>query len=175
MPESRDMSQEFQLAMRRLEAVLSERWEPQRQDEWSFTFPWVAGSIPLSCYAQVNPDMCGFIFRAINPLPVEPAKRILVGEFIQRANYTQPIGNWAIDLDTGDVRFKNGVYFRGGELSENMIRNVIDSSLFFVYHDIMCIVKLQTGSTMVEAMAARGKDHGVGIAKGMKVPGNPPA
>jgi hypothetical protein len=96
--------------MRRLEAVLSERWEPRRQDEWSFAFPWVAGSIPLSCYAQVNPDMCGFIFRAVNPLPVEPAKRPLVGEFIQRANYAQPIGNWAIDLDSGDVRFKNGVY-----------------------------------------------------------------
>ena len=167
--------EQFQIAMQRLEAVLSERWEPQRQDDRSFAFPWVAGGIPLSCVAQVNPDMGGFIFRAINPLPVEPAKRALVGEFIHRVNYAQPIGNWAIDLDTGDVRFKNGVYFRGGELTENMIRNVIDSSLFFVYHDIMGIVKLQTGGTLEDAMAARGKHHGVGITNGMKVPGDPPA
>ena len=67
------------------------------------------------------------------------------------------------------------MYFRGGELTENMIRNVIDSSLFFVYHDIMGFVKLQTGGTIEQAMAARGKDHGVGITKGMKVPGDPPA
>jgi hypothetical protein len=167
--------EEFQTAMKRLEAVLSERWKPQRQDERSFAFPWVAGCIPLSCYAQVNPDMGGFIFRAINPLPVEPAKRAVVAEFIHRVNYAQPIGNWAIDLDTGDVRFKNGVYFRGGELTENIIRNVVDSSLFFVYHDIMGFVKLQTGGTIEEAMAARGKDHGVGITKGMKVQGDPPA
>jgi hypothetical protein len=166
---------EFQIAIQRLEAVLRERWEPQRQDERSFAFPWVAGCIPLSCYTQVNPDMGGFIFRAIKPLSVEPAKRPLVGEFIHRVNYAQPIGNWAIDLDSGDVRFKNGVYFRGGELTENMIRNVIDSSLFFVYHDIMGFVKLQTGATIEEAMAARGKDLGVGITKGMKVQGDPPA
>src|SRR5262245_43995158 len=100
--------EEFQLAMQRLEAVLSERWEPQRQGDWSFAFPWVAGCIPMSCCAKVNPDMGGFIFRAINPLPVEPARRPLVGEFIHRVNYARPIGNWAVDLDSGDVRFKNG-------------------------------------------------------------------
>ncbi len=166
--------EELQTAIQRLEAILNERWEPQRQDEWSFAFPWVAGCIPLSCYAQVNPDMDGFVFRAIL-MAVEPAKRAVVAEFIHRLNYSQPIGNWAIDLDTGDVRFKNGVYFRGGQLTENMIRNVIDSSLFFVYHDIMGFVKLQTGCTIEEAMAARGKDHGVGITKGMKVQGDPPA
>lgn len=33
----------FEAAMRRLEAVLHERWEPRRQDHWSFAFPWVAG------------------------------------------------------------------------------------------------------------------------------------
>jgi hypothetical protein len=166
--------EDFKAAMQRLEAVLNERWEPQRHDATSFVFPWVAGSIPLTCFVQINTDMQGFIFRAMPGLPVEPKLRPIVGEFIQRLNYEQPIGNWAINLDTGDVRFKNGVYFRGGELTENMIRNVIDSSLFFVYHDIMGFVKLQTGSTLAEAMAARGKDHGVGVTKGMKVAGNPP-
>lgn len=167
--------EQFEAAMRRLEAVLNERWEPRRQDHWSFAFPWVAGCVPLSCYAQINPDMDGFLFRAIVPLPVEPDRRAAVAEFIHRVNYAQPIGNWAIDLDTGDVRFKNGAYFRGGEPTENLIRNVIDSSLFFVGHDIMGLVKLQTGGTLEEAMAARGQDHGVGITLGMRGPGDLPA
>jgi hypothetical protein len=165
---------QLKATMKRLKTVLNERWEPEVLDEWSFVFPWVAGCIPLSCYAEVNPDMQGFVFRAINPLPVEPDTRPLVAEFIHRVNCAQPIGNWAIDLDTGDVRFKNGVYFRRAELTESMIRNVIESSLFFVYHDIMGLVKLQTGGTLHEAMAARGIDHGVGHAPGMKEPGVPP-
>jgi hypothetical protein len=159
---------QFQNALQRLEAILNERWEPKRLDATSFGFPWVAGSIPLSCYGQINPDMDGLVFRAINPLPVAPAQRPLVGEFIHRINYAQPIGNWALNLDTGDLRFKNGVYFRNGDLTDNMIRNVIDASLFFVYHDIMGFVKLQTGGTLADAMAARGKDHGTGMTQGMK-------
>jgi len=166
--------EQLKAAMHVLAKVLNERWEPKRQDDRSFAFPWVAGSIPLTCYVQINPDMEGFIFRGIHSLPFEPAKRSLAAEFIHRINYAQPIGNWAIDLDSGDVRFKNGVYFRGGELTENMIRNVIDASLFFVYNDIMGFVKLQTGGALSDAMNARGKDHGVGTTKGMKVPGRPP-
>jgi hypothetical protein len=153
----------FNAAMARLEEVLLERWEPERQDPWSFSFSWVAGSIPISCYAQINPEMEGFIFRAILPARVGPDKRSLVAEFIHRINFAQPIGNWAIDLDTGDTRFKNGVYFGGGELTDNLIRNVIESSLVFVYHDIMGFVKLQTGATLAEALAVRGQDHGAGI------------
>jgi hypothetical protein len=151
----------FNAAMTRLEEVLLERWEPERQDLWSFAFSWVAGCIPISCYAQINPDMEGFIFRAINPMRVEPEQRPLVAEFIHRINFSQPIGNWAIDLDSGDTRFKNGVYFGGGELTSHLIRNVIDSSLVFVHHDIMGFVKLKTGGTVAEALAARGQEHGL--------------
>ena len=163
----------FNAAMARLEEVLLERWEPERQDPWSFAFAWMTRGIPMSCYAHIYPDMEGFIFRAINPFCVELDKRPLVAEFIHRVNFAQPIGNWAIDLDTGDTRFKNGVYFRGGELTDNLIRNVIESSLVFVYHDIMGFVKLQTGGTVAEALAARGTDHGVGIPEGMNVQGDP--
>ena len=60
------------------------------------------------------------------------------------------------------------------KINTDMIRNVIDSLLFFVYHDIMALVKLQIGGTLEEAMGLRGKDHGVGMTKGMRIQGNPP-
>jgi hypothetical protein len=164
-----------QAAMQLLEALISERWKPRRHDDRSFSFPWVAGCIPLSCYAEINPDMEGFIFRAIHQLKVEADCRAAVAEMFHRINYDQPIGNWAINLDSGEVRFKNGFYFRGGQPTEVMMRNVIDSSLFFVYHDIMAVVKLQTrGGTIEQALAVRGKDQGVGTTGGMRVAGQPP-
>lgn len=55
--------EEFNSAIHVLEIVLNERWEPHRQDARSFVFPWVAGCIPITCFAQINPDMDGFIFR----------------------------------------------------------------------------------------------------------------
>ncbi|HYV28873.1 MAG TPA: hypothetical protein VFA77_15155 [Candidatus Eisenbacteria bacterium] len=167
-------SEAHQAAMQRLKALLLQRWEPRRLDDCSFSFPWAAGCIPFSCYAEINPDLHAFIFRAINPLKVEPPRRALVAELLHRINYDQPIGNWAINLDTGDVRFKNGFYFRNEVPTENMMRNTIHSSLSAIYHDIMAIVKLQTGGeTLEQALAVRGEDHGIGITKGMRVPGQP--
>jgi hypothetical protein len=146
----------FNAAMARLEEVLLERWELERQDPWSFAFSWKARSVPVSCYAQINPDMEAFIFRVLVPVRLAAEQRPLLAEFMHRVNYAQPIGNWAIDLDTGDTRFKNGVYFQGSELTEALIRNVIESALVFVHHDIVGIMKLQAGGTVEEAIADRG-------------------
>lgn len=152
-------------------AILSEGWEPQRLDEHSWGFRHVAGWVPLSCYAEINPQIRAFLFRAINALPVDPERRGAVAEYIARVNYTLPVGNWAIDLDTGDVRWKSGFYFGEGELRASMVREVIGSSLFFIGQHIFGIAKLQTGGTMAEALATIGQDQGVGVADGMKGPG----
>jgi hypothetical protein len=162
---------EHKAAMRRLQSLLQERWEPQRKDEWSFAFPWLAWCIPLACHAKINLDTGLFTFRAINSVPVEPARRMFVAEFIHRLNYDLPIGTWAIDLDRGVVRWTSGIYFLGGKLTENMMRNVIDSSLFVIHRDIIGLAKLQTGGSLEEAMAARGNGHGIGITWGMRAPG----
>lgn len=149
-------------SLKMLYGVLSERYSPQRLDEQSWSFQHVAGWVPLSCYAEVNPEMEALLLRAINPLPVEPARRGLVAEYIARVNYPLPIGNWAIDLDTGDVRWKSGVFFGGVGLTEPLIRHVLETSLYFIDRHAVGIAKLQTGGTVPEALATVGQDHGRG-------------
>src|SRR5262249_17313295 len=114
---------ELQAALKLLHGILSERWTPQRLDEHSWGFQHVAGWVPLSCYAKTNRGRGAFLFRPTTPLPVEPARRGLVAEYIARVNYPLPVGNWAIDLDTGDVRWKAGLYFGGAGPSEPLIRH----------------------------------------------------
>jgi hypothetical protein len=162
---------ELQAGLKLLHGILSERWTPRRLDEHSWEFQHVAGWVPLSCYAEINPAMEAFLFRAINPLPVESARRGLVAEYITRVNYPLPIGNWAIDLDSGDVRWKAGLCFGGAGLGESLIRHVIDASLFFVYQHAVGIAKLQTGGTVAEALATVGQDHGRGMSQGIRQPG----
>jgi hypothetical protein len=163
--------EELQAKLQLLHSILSEKWTPQRLDEHSWGFQHVAGRVPLSCYAEINPQMEAFLFRAVNPLPVEPVRRALVAEYITRVNYPLPIGNWAIDLDDGEVRWKSGLYFGDCDLSDQLMRHVIESSLFFIYQHIVGIAKLQTGGTMAEALATIGQDHGRGMTTGMKRPG----
>ena len=161
---------ELRDGLKLLHGVLSERHTPQRLDNHSWEFQHVAGWVPLSCYAEINPVMEAFLFRAINPLPVEPARRGPVAEYIARVNYPLPVGNWAIDLDTGDVRWKAGVFFGGVGLGEPLIRHVVESSLHFIYQHAVGIAKLQIGGTVAEALATVGQDHGRGATEGMRQP-----
>jgi hypothetical protein len=161
----------FQAKMQLVYDILAEQWEPERMDEHSWAFRHVSGWVPLTCYTEINPELELFLFRAINTLPVEPPRRSLVAEYLTRVNYPLPAGNWAIDLDDGEVRWKAGVYFSGTDLSEPLVRNVLDSSLEFIYQAIVGVATIQTGGSLEDGLATVGQDHGRGMAEGMKQPG----
>jgi hypothetical protein len=162
---------EFKAKMVELKTLLEERWEPKPFGNDAFGFPHISGQIPLSCYTQINPVMEAFLFRAMNTLPVELQYRPLVLEYMSYVNSNLPVGNWAMEPLSGEIRWKSGIYFAGHGLSEGLMRNVIDSSLVWIYHTLMGIVTLQTGGTMEKAIESIGKDYGRGIMKGMKVSG----
>jgi hypothetical protein len=43
-------------AMATLHAFLERRWTTKPMDPWAFQFQYLAGPIPMPCYAQINPD-----------------------------------------------------------------------------------------------------------------------
>jgi hypothetical protein len=132
-------------------------------DEWSVAFDWAAGAIPFGCYAEINPDMRGFVFRAIWQLPFPPRRRAAVAEYLHRVNYAVPVGGWAIDLDNGDVRWKSGLYFGDEELTDELMFQVMDSSFALIRLHVMGLVKLSNGKSLASALAAVGQDPGEGI------------
>jgi hypothetical protein len=48
-----------------------------------------------------------------------------VAEFITRANYGLRIGNFELDFDDGEVRYKSSLDFEGLALTPELIRNTI--------------------------------------------------
>lgn len=160
-----------QAKMQELRALLEERWSPQVLDSTSYQFQHVSGQIPLVCYAEINPIMESFLFRSMILLPVELQHRSNVLDYINHVNVIIPVGNWTMDPQDGEVRWKAGIYFGPDELNEWHIRNVIDSSLHWIYQTLMGIIILQTGGTMERAIASIGQDYGRGIMEGMKQPG----
>jgi hypothetical protein len=132
-------------------------------DEWSVRFDWLAGPIPFACYTEINPDMRGFVFRAIWQLPFPPDRRAAVAEYLHRVNYPCPVGGWAIDLDTGDVRWKSGLYFGDGDLTDELMVEVLNSSFALIRQHVLGLVKLSNGESIVAAMSVLGEDPGDGV------------
>jgi hypothetical protein len=164
-------SRELRSGLQLVYNVLNERWSPERMDDHRWQFEHISGWYPLNCYAEVNPVMDAFMFRAICTPPVEPAHRELVARYIMRANYELPIGAWAMDIDDGEVRWKSGVYFGGCGLSKPLEHNVVESSVELIHTYVIGIAMLQAGRSMEDAIASKGQDHGMGLTAGMKKPG----
>jgi hypothetical protein len=70
----------------------------------------------VCCYARVG-------FR------VPADKRLAVCETLTRANYGLRVGNFEMDMDDGEVRYKASLDVEGGVLSETMVQNLVRASV----------------------------------------------
>lgn len=77
------------------------------------------------CYADAREETGYFLFFSVCPVNVPPAKRTAMAEFICRANYGLPIGNFEMDVDDGEVRFKTGIDTEDTQLTDPIIRNLV--------------------------------------------------
>lgn len=117
------------------------------EDEWPFS---VMEGKPIlrtgfsgkngkwTCFAQAREDQAQFIFYSVCPNAAPDEKRIAAMEFITRANYELVIGNFEMDLNDGEIRYKTSVDVEGDELSPALIRQI-------VYYNVMTMNKYLPG------------------------------
>lgn len=75
--------------------------------------------------ARIRPDIEQFMFYVIAPQKAESAMRPEVMAFVTRVNYGLRIGNFEMDLEDGEVRYKSSIDFDGEPLTPNLLRNTI--------------------------------------------------
>jgi hypothetical protein len=102
-------------------------WKPEETDEEAvYRVDLEDYHIPLKdAHAVVRVDVERFIFVFTFRDRAGPKQRPEVVEFITRANCDMAIGNFELNYDTGEVRFKSGLDFSHVELSELLVRNAI--------------------------------------------------
>ena len=101
-------------------------WHPQPLDEnFVYRAYFVGHNGEVTCFAQVRPDLEQFIFYVVMPVRVPANMRVTVAEYITRTNYGLRIGNFEMDFDDGEVRYKSSLDFEGVELTTGLIRNAI--------------------------------------------------
>lgn len=81
----------------------------------------------LLCTAEASER--SFIVYSLYPFTVPRSKRMLVAEFIVRANYRTELGALDLDLDDGEVGFKSGIAIEGSQLSPTLIASAMQLHL----------------------------------------------
>ena len=65
-----------------------------------------------------------------NVIP-EPA-RVAAAEAIARLNFGMILGNWELDVDSGEIRYKTSADFRGEPVGPNAIRHLVYTNVLMV-------------------------------------------
>lgn len=77
------------------------------------------------CYARTDEDRDFVFFYSSLDTFVPEEKRLEVAEFITRANYGLIIGNFELDFDDGELRYKTSLDMEGGTLTLGMVRQIV--------------------------------------------------
>ena len=78
-----------------------------------------------TCYAQVREEQQQFIFYSLCPITIPEDRRADVLEFLTRTNYGLIIGNFEVELEEGEVRYKTSFDCEDVPLTPALFKNVV--------------------------------------------------
>lgn len=110
-----------------------------KNDEWPYT--QLEGKSVLrtgfngnngqwTCYAQERTDQEQMVFYSVFPIKAPQDKLYTVAEFITRANYGMVIGNFEMDFNDGEIRYKTSLDVEGESLTEGLIHHIVYANVF---------------------------------------------
>ena len=60
---------------------------------------------------------------------LKPTDIAAMAEFLTRANYGLPLGNFELDMNDGEINFKNSIDVNGGDLTQEMVKTLVIFSI----------------------------------------------
>jgi hypothetical protein len=84
------------------------------------------------CYAQAREEQHQFVFYSVCPVNAPPNRRAAAAEFITRANYGMIIGNFEMDYDDGEIRYKTSLDVEGIGLTAPLAKHLVYANVIIM-------------------------------------------
>jgi hypothetical protein len=104
-----------------------------------------------NCYATATVQHQQFIFYSICPTLAPENKRFSIAEFITRANSGMIIGNFELDLDTGEICYKTSIDVSEHRLNFALIKNLVYTNVTMMDKYLPGIMSVITGDILPES------------------------
>lgn len=126
------------------------------EDDWVFN--WIEGkpilSVPFTgksarwmCYAQAREQQQQFVFYSVCPINAPSARRAEAVEFITRANYGMIIGNFELDYNDGEIRYKTSIDVENAALTSPLVKQLVYSNVAMMDRYLPGIMSVIYGGT----------------------------
>lgn len=98
-------------------AMLSSRyWDTEIDERWTV-------------YSQIRDEETFCLIYGICPVQLFESQLSQAAEFIARANADLPIGNFELNYDKPEIRFKTSLDYEGGELTVPLVRQLLQANV----------------------------------------------
>ncbi|NLE45144.1 MAG: YbjN domain-containing protein [Chloroflexi bacterium] len=130
-------------------------WYPQQlEGTHIFRMGYAGTNGQCVCYAQIAVDAEQFMFYVVGPVKTPEDARLRVAEFVARANYGLRIGNFELDFNDGEVRYKSSIDFEEATLTPALIRNAMYPAVQTMDHYLAGLMAVTYGGkTPAEAIS----------------------
>jgi hypothetical protein len=108
-----------------------------------------------SCFACPRESMQQCVFYSIYPDLIPKERRIAVTELLTRANFGMVIGNFEIDLDSGEVRLKTSIDVEGDRLTVELFRQLVAANVNVMDRYLPSIRQVVEGQATPKAAIAQ--------------------
>lgn len=106
--------------------LINDEWHPQPiEGKYAYRMFLTGDYGELRCEARIRLEQEQLAFYIYLGVNAPEDRRPAAAEFLTRANYGLPLGNFEMDLGDGEVRFKSSLSFAGEPLTDNLIRNTV--------------------------------------------------
>ena len=112
------------------ESLTSQDWHFERNNERNLIKTGVKGkNASFTMYFDAREDQEQLFLYIMCPNHVPEDMRVAAAEFLTRVNYGLKIGNFEMDMDGGEVRYKVSVDVEGTTLTPIMVRNMLGCAI----------------------------------------------
>ena len=102
------------------------------------------------CYARINERSNQFIFLSIASVKVPEDRRKEMAEYLTRANFGLNIGNFEMDFDDGEVRYKTSIDYTYQSLTSELIDPLIKANFVAMNDYLLGIESVIAGDTTAQ-------------------------
>lgn len=103
-----------------------------------------------NCYAFVDEETKIFVFHSKCPIKAPLNRRLLIAELITRANYGLSLGNFEMDFEDGEIRYKTSIDVEGDRLTPPLVKRLVYNNVRIMDNYVPAIMKVIYGGMLPE-------------------------
>ena len=134
----------------------AENWQFQQvQEQQALRLAFQGENGKWDCYARARETQQQFVFYSICSIKVPKPKRRMLGEFIARANYGMIIGNFELNFDNGEIRYKTSIDVKGNLITSETFKQLVYTNLLTMDQYLPGITSVISGKMSPEEAIAQ--------------------